>query len=724
LDLVYKMEQLNVYRKIVNTSEVIASYEMLFGNTAFTRDETEADIIISDASLVDSHISSVSLVSSVGSEKFSDDKGHQVYVSYGNDMSTVEVLINHLNFKGFYDTAEGELEVVPHITNLLVIREGSFLDRLMRELFPLIESGVEFMDYIVCLLKEFSPKGILSRRSDFYVSFTTRDFSLAPRSNMEVREFLGDRAMWSVLTMYFIKRFPNLTNNQMTNLHRDYASKNVQASISSSLFMFKFIRTKSRITINTHEDLFEAFIGTLFEIPNSDLHKKFLYAIYDSFELQVNDGIPPFTEFSENMRILCGSVPAVKKTNSSIRLVLHRNIESILGENVCILPSLKAIRLYNALNKTRETEEFFKVINATILEKVGKGKLLVLRNRKIMKDWTEEQVSVLARFPLYSIHLRNLDENWLDTYYILDVLGVDYKVMKTYSTENLENSDMVETLLSLICDGVVVLKPILATETILLSFRSPFIRFVALLKKMDNPDEYVAQIGALLNIATSVCPFDPLSEFIGNRFLLTFGTRILNGLEATSEFQLNVLQKYYFSKAVKREIQKLMKCPITIDELLGRCAMIDEVFVEALINVIYLNLEMSQEACISWAGEVRLICPLSKFCFIRGAYSFVLGDVFLQIVLGESRLLFEKRVYDFLVEKYGVDYINVMLNSRWKNMSAFGRLALLLKNKGVGNWLISTTTLRRKTRYIIRLDRKKMMTFESLDEAYDKLSQL
>ena len=52
----------------------------------------------------------------------------------------------------------------------------------------------------------------------------------------------------------------------MTSLHRDYNMKEIQAPISYSLFFFKYARTNSRITIHTHEDLFEAFIGALYEI--------------------------------------------------------------------------------------------------------------------------------------------------------------------------------------------------------------------------------------------------------------------------------------------------------------------------------------------------------------------------------------------------------------------------------------------------------------------------
>ena len=300
-------------------------YDKLFNRFPFIALSKEAEIIIVPSENDDMpSFSNVALIylmkpSCQIQETFSDMKGNSVYVVYSNNLAVSFYIVTFLNRKGFYSSEEGALQVVSHISDILDIKEGSFLAEILTEIYDLIEGNISFEDYITYLLTKITNDEQLSRTltqryiDEFYVSFTARGFpgSNDNATNMETREFIGDRAFWAPITKHFLARFNNeVTQNQMTHLHQDYASKEVQGPISYSMFMYKFIRTKSPITIGTHEDLLEAFIGTLYEISlreagrgihvNLELHKVFLNKLYDSFELTLKDK-PIATIFSEMM---------------------------------------------------------------------------------------------------------------------------------------------------------------------------------------------------------------------------------------------------------------------------------------------------------------------------------------------------------------------------------------------------------------------------------------
>ena len=192
-------------------TSIQVSYDILFRNFKFGSNLNDADIIIVSGSIPkiipektyvflvppvkiptkeDKDKSATASKPAIQKEKpaeelerYNDNKGNSVRVHYGNNMSVVEAVICYLNTKGFFDTEEGDLEIVPHIADILEIKSNSFMDNILDEIFNLIEANVNFKDYIIFLLKHTIEDEKLCEylwnkyQSEFFVSFTTRSFS-------------------------------------------------------------------------------------------------------------------------------------------------------------------------------------------------------------------------------------------------------------------------------------------------------------------------------------------------------------------------------------------------------------------------------------------------------------------------------------------------------------------------------------------------------------------
>ncbi len=418
-------------------------------------------------------------------ETFVDNDKRTVYVTYSNNLAVSSEIIVFLNSKGFYSAEEGNLEVVNHINDMLRIREGSFLFEILSENYQLIDGDVSFQEYMTYLISKLIPieeaTSLVSKYiNEFYVSFTTRDHdgSAENTCNMETKEFIGDRISFIAMTRYFLNRFQSnevpLTQNQMTHLHQDYFSTEIQASISFSLFFFKFVRSNSRTKIGTHEDLFEAFIGTLYEIsfreevkgerPPLNLHTLFLTKLYDSFEMKLKDK-PIVTVFSEMMVALTKRATdrekgyKVMEDKNNIHMILfngasiiREHLDSKLSElpeasdRIDALIQLFRKRMdYNQTNKSNQIDAYYQSMVNGIANIVGEELLTDLQN---LKSLTKEQLLTLKGLipasTSFSCHLRNIERNWSDTYWELEY--ADTKL----STRELPNPDMFETLISLI----------------------------------------------------------------------------------------------------------------------------------------------------------------------------------------------------------------------------------------------------------------------------------
>lgn len=105
------------------------------------------------------------------------------------------------------------------------------------------------------------------------VVFTHKSFDPNIGRNYEEYELLGDRFLDANFVYYLIKRYKKKVSVfGLTELKRKYMSKVFQSELSNNLGMRKYVRT-GNIELSTHisEDIFEAFVGGLVEIADTQI---------------------------------------------------------------------------------------------------------------------------------------------------------------------------------------------------------------------------------------------------------------------------------------------------------------------------------------------------------------------------------------------------------------------------------------------------------------------
>lgn len=97
-------------------------------------------------------------------------------------------------------------------------------------------------------------------------AFTHISFKRNPGQNYETIEHLGDRVLNLTFTVFLSERFPNITDQEVSNLLGRYLSKSFQSQIGNYLGLQNWVRSNVDINIHVKEDLMEAMFGALFEI--------------------------------------------------------------------------------------------------------------------------------------------------------------------------------------------------------------------------------------------------------------------------------------------------------------------------------------------------------------------------------------------------------------------------------------------------------------------------
>ncbi len=473
-------------------------YDKLFTNYRFSAN-ADVNVYAKYRPIEDSdksNITSLHLTKpTIDTATYIDKDGLKVYLSVGQNLAVNEDVVAFLNSKGFYDSEEEGIEVVPHIINVLNLREDSYLDVLLQSLSS--KKPTAFEAFIKSLLVSIISDDLTQPTTEelnlaqtltglyideFYVSFTARSFVANGKdkkstkagtdtlTNYEAREYIGDRASWSVMTAYFMERFgrdQTLNERHLTALHRDYCSKQVQASIASSLFFHDWIRINGRIDVNVFEDVFEAFIGTLYEVSFREsfrgerdvkpLHDVFLRKLYDSFDFTAEENKPAFTELNENLIALQVVISSVLRKTSN-RIFARLNDEqkanlalSMSEEQMMSFTSLLGRgRRYDKLTMLTEQEAFYREANNFLCRAVGNNVLEDLKNAKYADESQLKALKIALEGRHFRVRLENVEKNWTDTFWTLTVLDADGKQLAQYSTKDYDYPDIFESLLALI----------------------------------------------------------------------------------------------------------------------------------------------------------------------------------------------------------------------------------------------------------------------------------
>src|SRR5581483_909663 len=96
------------------------------------------------------------------------------------------------------------------------------------------------------------------------VAFTEKSYNEKLGENYEQLEALGDKALDYVFYQYVLDRFPNMNEHQLTQLKKNYISKDYQGPLATKWGLVKWIRVlHQHINLDIREDVFESFFGAL-----------------------------------------------------------------------------------------------------------------------------------------------------------------------------------------------------------------------------------------------------------------------------------------------------------------------------------------------------------------------------------------------------------------------------------------------------------------------------
>jgi dsRNA-specific ribonuclease len=210
--------------------------------------------------------------------------------------------------------------------------------------------------------------------------------------NYEQLETIGDRVLELVFLKYLLRKFPDLSPQEITELKSKYMSKIYQGTTSRKLGFGDWIRVGNDISsISILEDVFESFFGALFEISDMEIGDgvgyvmalKFLTMIFSGvkFDLSKAQGHPrsQIKEILEMLKLeneILEPVATEKGTNVIIRLkpqthkelidfgVMPKNSSDVIGigfgpykTNAVNLAYSNALEYLESLGITRKWAE-------------------------------------------------------------------------------------------------------------------------------------------------------------------------------------------------------------------------------------------------------------------------------------------------------------------------------------------------------------------------------
>jgi ribonuclease-3 len=184
---------------------------------------------------------------------------------------------NYINegFKIVNNLGDEEIIQIPYNVNNIIIKEIDIINILKThnvniEKINNIDKFIEAMTHKSYQKKPIYPENILECSKKELGNIDTL-VELRDKS-YEVLEYLGDRVIKLIVSHYLTKRYPNQNEGFLTRLQTKIEDKVNLASFSKELGFGKFFLISKNIeSINgrnlerIHEDVFEAFLGALFE---------------------------------------------------------------------------------------------------------------------------------------------------------------------------------------------------------------------------------------------------------------------------------------------------------------------------------------------------------------------------------------------------------------------------------------------------------------------------
>jgi len=208
--------------------------------------------------------------------------------------------------------------------------------------------------------------------------------------NFERTEHYGDRGQGEKLSYLSYVKYPDFTEDDVSNVQSRYLSKMQQAQWSAEIGLPKYYRGFLEMTIDLQEDLFEALYGAILIVGNQvnqglghTLAQNFIFYLFKDIKLDqtLKDPKTRFKDIMETMLWTDGpnfkeNYSAIPRGNKQVQYVLY-------------LPDVAV----SAINKNKKPSK--KPINAKIVEKIANIKA---DNKEILKQMYTEALDILKDY--------------------------------------------------------------------------------------------------------------------------------------------------------------------------------------------------------------------------------------------------------------------------------------------------------------------------------------
>jgi dsRNA-specific ribonuclease len=216
--------------------------------------------------------------------------------------------------------------------------------------------------------------------------------------NYEQLETIGDRVLELTFLKYLLRRYPDLTPQEITNLKSKYMSKMYQGTTASQLGLGDWIRVGNDIySIHILEDVYESLFGALFEIADREIYDgagyvlalKLQTKIFDEngFDLSDAQGHPR-SQIKEIFEMLKLDVPDpeeyVSERGTSIRILITPDTRDAL----MTLEKMKS-------STPLLLGEGFGPYKTSAINLAYSNALEYLKSLGITRDWAESQKQLL-----------------------------------------------------------------------------------------------------------------------------------------------------------------------------------------------------------------------------------------------------------------------------------------------------------------------------------------
>ena len=287
--------------------------------------------------------------------------------------------------------------IVPNAPTSMFEREKEEVGKMTEEVWD-----KQFIKFIKRLLsniaKEETIEKIVNQKTltIWKKAFTHETIDL--NENYEQLETIGDRVLELTFLKYLLRKYPDLTPQEITNLKSKYMSKMYQGTTASQLGLGNWIRVGNDIySIHILEDVYESLFGALFEIADQEIYDgagyvlalKLQTKIFDEMGFDISDAQGhPRSQIKEILEMLKLDVPEPKEFKSDRGTSIRIEISPDTRDALVLLEKMKP-------TSPLLLGEGFGPYKTSAINLAYSNALEYLKSLGITRDWAESQKQLL-----------------------------------------------------------------------------------------------------------------------------------------------------------------------------------------------------------------------------------------------------------------------------------------------------------------------------------------